>query len=67
MPLLWRVRTVQNNLKAKYHVTDAELKRVVDQINLGKFFGDPMAIIAVCDLLLNGDVAPVAKDEDGEK
>lgn len=57
---------MQDNLKAKYHVTDAELKRVVDQINFGKLFGDPMAIIAVCDLLLNGDVAPEAKDEDGE-
>ena len=48
---------MQDNLKKKYGITDDELKRVVDQINFGKLFGDVNVILALCVLIANGDIS----------
>lgn len=40
---------MQENLKQKYEITDEELKKAIDQIQLGK-------LVALCDLLCNGDI-----------
>lgn len=49
---------MQDNLKKKYDITDGELKRVVDQLDFGKLCGDSTVIIALCDLIANGDIPP---------
>ncbi len=49
---------MQDNLKVKYGITDAELKKVVDQINFGKLCGGSNVIIALVDLIANGDISP---------
>lgn len=47
---------MQNNLKEKYGITDEELKRAIDQIQLGKIACDGIVLVALCDLLCNGDI-----------
>lgn len=44
------------NLKKKYGVTDEELKKAIDQINFGKIACDGVVLIALIDLILNGDI-----------
>lgn len=44
------------NLKEKYGVTDEELKKAIDQINFGKIACDGVVLIALIDLILNGDI-----------
>lgn len=47
---------MQENLKKKYDITGEELKRAIDQINLGKIACDGIVLVALVDLLLNGDI-----------
>lgn len=47
---------MQENLKKKYGITDEELKRAINQIPLGKIACDGITIVAVTDLICNGDV-----------
>ena len=47
---------MQDNLKEKYGITSEELKRAVDQIPLGKIACDGIVLVALCDLLCNGDI-----------
>ena len=50
-------KIMQENLKKKYDITGEELKRAIDQINLGKIACDGIVLVALVDLLLNGDIA----------
>lgn len=52
---------MQDNLKAKYGVTAEQLKRATDQIDFGKIACDGMTLIALADLVANGDIAGNAK------
>ena len=54
---------MQENLKAKYGVTTEELKRATDQIDFGKIACSGMTIIALVDLVANGDIAGNAKPD----
>lgn len=49
-------KIMQENLKKKYDITAEELKRAIDQINLGKIACDGIVLVALVDLLLNGDI-----------
>ena len=51
---------MQENLKAKYGITDEEWKRATDQIQFGKIACDGMTICALVDLVANGDIAGAA-------
>ena len=50
-------KIMQENLKKKYDITGEELKRAIDQINLGKIACDGIVLVALVDLLVNGDIA----------
>ena len=50
--------TMQDNLKNKYGITSEQLKRAVDQIPFGKIACDGAVLIALVDLVCNGDIAP---------
>lgn len=52
----------QENLKAKYGITDEELKKAVDQIDFGKIACDGIVLVALCDLICNGDIKEVRND-----
>ena len=54
---------MQENLKAKYGVTAEELKRATDQIDYDKIACDGMTLVALVDLVANGDIAGNAKPE----
>ena len=54
---------MKENLKNKYDITSEELKRAIDQINLGKITCDGVVLVALVDLLLNGDIASSEKSE----
>ena len=45
-----------NNLMAKYGITGEELKKAIDQVNLGKVACSGAVLCALCDLLANGDI-----------
>lgn len=47
---------MQDNLKNKYDITNEELKRAVDQINFGKIACDGAVLVALIDLICNGDI-----------
>lgn len=49
---------MQDNLKKKYDITDEQLKRAVDQIQFGKIACDGAVLVALCDLVCNGDIKP---------
>lgn len=49
---------MQDNLKNKYGITSEQLKRAVDQIPFGKIACDGAVLIALVDLVCNGDIAP---------
>ena len=49
---------MQDNLKKKYGITDEQLKRATDQLKLGSIACDGIVLVALCDLLANGDIAP---------
>lgn len=44
------------NLKKKYEITSEQLKRAIDQIDFGKIACDGIVLVALCDLILNGDI-----------
>lgn len=46
-----------NNLLEKYGITEKELKDAIDQIDFGKIACDGIVLFALCDLVLNGDIA----------
>lgn len=50
---------MQENLKKKYGITDEQLKRAVDQIQFGKIACDGIVLVALVELISNGDIAPV--------
>ncbi len=50
------------NLKEKYGITAEELKKAIDQIKLGKIACDGIVLVALCDLLCNGDIPSLQKD-----
>lgn len=54
---------MQDNLKKKYGITDEELKSAVDQIPFGKIACDGIVLVALVDLISNGDIAPCAHME----
>ena len=47
---------MQDNLKEKYGITDEDLKEAVDQIQFGKIACDGVVLVALCDLVCNGDI-----------
>lgn len=47
---------MQDNLKKKYGITDEELKSAVDQIPFGKIACDGIVLVALVDLISNGDI-----------
>lgn len=44
------------NLIAKYDITAKELKAAIDQIKLGKIACNGAVLVALVDLLCNGDI-----------
>lgn len=46
----------QQNLLAKYGITAEELKRAADQIQFGKIACDGIVLVALVDLVANGDI-----------
>ena len=46
----------QQNLLAKYGITAEELKRAVDQIQLGKIACDGVVLVALVYLIANCDI-----------
>ena len=59
------IRTITimyKNLKEKYGITAEELKKAIDQIKLGKIACDGIVLVALCDLLCNGDIPSLQKD-----
>lgn len=50
---------MQENLKEKYGITDKELKAAVDQIKFGNIDCDIIVLVALCDLVCNGDIPPL--------
>lgn len=47
---------MQDNLKKKYGITDEELKSAVDQIPFGKIACGGIVLVALVDLISNGDI-----------
>ena len=47
---------MQDNLKKKYGITDEELKSAADQIPFGKIACDGIVLVALVDLISNGDI-----------
>lgn len=50
---------MQDNLKKKYGITDEELKRAVDQIQFGNIACSGQVLVALVDLIANGDIPEV--------
>lgn len=46
----------QENLLKKYGITAEELKRAVDQIQFGKIACNGIVLVALMDLIANGDI-----------
>ena len=44
------------NLREKYGITVEELDNAIDQINLGKVECDGIVLVALCELLVSGDI-----------
>ena len=53
---------MQENLKAKYGITDEEFRRAVDQIKLNGIVCNGMVLAALCDLLRCGDIARAGQE-----
>lgn len=49
---------MQENSLKKYGITKDELKRAIDQINFGRIACDGVVLIALVDLISNGDIKP---------
>jgi len=58
---------MQDNLKKKYGITDQELKRAVDQIKFGKIACDRIVLVALVDLISNGDIKSETDNKDVAK
>ena len=54
---------MQDNLKKKYGITDEQFKEAVDQIQFGKIACDGVVLVALCDLICNGDIKPPNEQE----
>ena len=44
------------NLLKKYGITESALKAAIDQLTLGKVFGNVTVLLALTDLIVNGDI-----------
>ena len=44
------------NLREKYGITVEELDNAIDQINLGKVACEGIVLVALCELLVSGDI-----------
>lgn len=57
---------MEKNVCKRYGITDAELQQGVEQYSklaTGKFAGDTAVLLAILDLLYNGDVpAPMSEE-----
>ena len=58
---------MQENLKKKFGITDAQLKAAVDQINFGKIACDGIVLVALCELICSSDIPAPKKEGDNEK
>lgn len=58
---------MQENLKKKFGITDAELKAAVDQINFGIIACDGIVLVALCELICSGDIPAPKTEGDNEK
>ena len=58
---------MQENLKKKFGITDAELKAAVDQINFGKIACDGIVLVALCELICSDDIPAPKTEGDNEK
>lgn len=58
---------MQENLKKKFGITDAELKAAVDQINFGKIACNGIVLVALCELICSGDIPAQKTEGDNEK
>ena len=58
---------MQENLKKKFGITDAQLKAAVDQINFGKIACDGIVLVALFELICSGDIPAPKKEGDNEK
>lgn len=58
---------MQENVCKKYGITREELKKGVDQYSkhaTGKFAGDIAVLLAIIELLCNGDIPPETDDHE---
>lgn len=44
------------HLLKKYGITEAALKAAIDQLTMGKIFGNVTVLLALTDLIVNGDI-----------
>lgn len=58
---------MQENLKKKFGITDAQLKADVDQINFGKIACDGIVLVALVELICNGDIPAPCTEGKNEK
>ena len=45
------------HLLKKYGITEEELKAAIGQLTLGKIFGNVTVLLALTDLIVNGDIS----------
>lgn len=45
------------HLLKKYGITESALKAAISQLTLGKMFGDVTVLLALTDLIVNGDIS----------
>lgn len=45
------------NLCNKYDITPEEINAAIEQINVGKIVCDGVVLVALCDLLISGDIS----------
>lgn len=50
------VKQRYENLCKKYDITVEEISAAIDQINLGKIACDGIVLVALCELLVSGDI-----------
>lgn len=50
------VKKRYENLIAKYGVTVKEMDRAIEQIKFGNIACDGVVLVALCDLVCNGDI-----------
>lgn len=50
------VKQRYENLCKKYDITVEEISAAIDQINLGRIACEGMVLVALCELLVSGDI-----------